>query len=839
MGSMRDWRNFLNRSVFTLVLAAALAVGGTVKAQYSTGDYGSWVTGAWNTAGTWRVYNGVSWLSSPVAATPPNAGNNVFILPGTTVTATFGTVYHCLNLTVEAGGKIYNNDTGPTNLSYITIYGTTLRCDGTIGNSPTLDGISFNIEGTNVLLSGTGQFEAARIRKNFNSNPVTAAALTNTSLTIDMDILLRFSGGTNTMIYNNYDGTTIFNVTINAGRTVTLSGLVGFGNVAIDGVDGASTHSRGGHFTVNGTLIVPGVLYLTTNNTNLAQQCRFTINNGGYVRCNQLNAGASGTAGHVLTVAAGGTLEIIGSPVAWTLYSTTNNTYALNAASQVIYSASGGQDVRNITGGYGHLRLTGSGVKALSGAVLVKGDLQIQGTAQFDATASNFQVSVQGNWSSYGPTGFIERTALVQFNGTAGSQSINTVGGEQFHNWRVAKSAAQPLVPMLSPVQVANNLELNTAAILDLNGNQLTLLNPLSTAIATNSTFGTLRHIRSERTDNTSRVRWDIGTDAGPHLVPFGTTTAYTPFTFNLVSGDAGSVTMATYGTGADNLPWPTTPTLVTNLQSGIGLMPDNRDATVDRFWQVDVTGSPLAHLTFTYAASELPATPWDDAFSMRAQRWNAGVPKWEDQLESGGALPYLAVANNVDAFGPFTLTPVLSPLPVELLSFTAKPVGKVVELEWLTASERNNEYFTVLRSADGFRFEEVLRVPGMGNSAQVLRYTGVDDQPLNGVSYYRLRQTDTNGSEALSEVVAVRRDAGSDEVMLFPNPATESVRIFFTGTAEGVVLIDLFDGTGRLLMQRTVQAGGDLLDVSALPRGAYIVRSTDARFAPQRLILR
>ncbi|MBK7945562.1 MAG: hypothetical protein IPJ85_09750 [Flavobacteriales bacterium] len=584
--------------------------GVSASAQYATGDYVSWNTGPWNTLATWRVFNGVSLATSPAPTAlqgAPNADDNVWIRNGNTVTATFGTVYHCMNLTVEAGGKLFNNDTGPTNLSYVTIYGTTLRCDGTIGNSPTLDGISFNIEGTNVLLDGTGQFEAARIRKNFSTNPVTGTVLANTSLTIDMDIQLRFSGGTNTMIYNNFDGTTIFNVTINSGRTVNLSGVVGFGNVAIDGVDGASTHARGGHITVNGTLIIPGVLYLLTNNTNVAQQCRFTINNGGYVRCNQINAGASGTAGHVLTVNAGGTLEVVGAPVAWTLYSTTNNTYAFATTSQTIYSGNGGQDVRPVTGGYGNLRVSSTGVKtswrrnARERQPRHPGKRSSMSRPATSRSRCRVPELLWPSWLAWSANG------LVQFNGTAAPQTINTIGGEEFWNWRIVKSAANPVVTMMSNVSVATVLELNTGAILDLNGSMLTMQNPAAGAIASSGAFSTLRHIRSERTDNTSRVRWSIGTTTGAHLVPFGTTAAYTPFTFNLISGDAGQVTMATYGTLADNLPWPTTPNTVTSLQGTLNLVPDNRDATVDRFWQVDVTGAPLAHLSFAYAAASFP----------------------------------------------------------------------------------------------------------------------------------------------------------------------------------------------------------------------------------------
>lgn len=832
------------------VLALLLGWSGTLAAQYATGDYVSWQTGPWNTLATWRVYNGVSLATSPAptaAQGAPNADDNVWIRNGTTVTATFGTVYQCLNLTVEAGGKLFNNDTGPTNLSYVSIFGTTLRCDGTIGNSPTLDGISFNVEGTNVLLSGTGQFEAARIRKNFNANPVLGTTLTTTHLTIDMDIALRFSGGSNTMIYNNFNGATTFNVTINAGRTVNLSGVVGAGNIAIDGVDGRGSGNRGGTFTVNGSLIIPGTLYLTTDNSSTAFNVAFVIGATGYVRTNLINSDLAGTGGtpstHTLTMNAGGVLEVTGAPIAWSVWNNNaNNLFNLNAASRFIYSGAGAQDVRPVPGGYGHLRIAGTGTKSLSGVTAVKGDLDITnsgGTPVLDVTASGFQLSVAGNWTNYATSGFNEgpATAWVQLNGTTSTQSVTTPGGEDFSNLRIVKSGAFPTVLLQSEARVAGILQLNNAGILDLNAQRLVLLNPAAGAIATSTTFGTLRHIRSERTDNASRVRWDIGTTLGAHVVPFGAATAYTPFTFNLVSGNAGQVTMATYGTPPDNLPWPTTPTLVTNLQSSTGLLPDNRDATVDRFWQVDVTGAPLAHLTFSYAASELPTlAPWNDAFSMRAQRWNSAVPMWEDQLESGGSVPYAATANNVTAFGPFTLTPVVSPLPIELLSFTAQPVNDAVKLEWITASESGNAAFTILRSGDGQTFTEVLRMPGAGHSLGERRYATVDESPLPGLSYYRLKQTDFDGRSTLSGIVAVEfRSAAPFTV--HPNPASDWIRIGSSAAEGGALRVQLLDAAGRTVLDERVPEGG-MLPVGHLPRGAYLLRSADGGFAPQRLLL-
>jgi hypothetical protein len=798
--------------------------------QYVAGDYGSWASGNWNTAATWRIYDGTSWGTSPAAVAAPGANNRVFIRTGTTVTAVFGTTYYCTDLIVETGGKLFNNNTGATNLSYITILGSVLTCDGQIGNGATLDGISFNLDGLNVSISGTGIFDAARFRKFHTAHPLTLAPLTTTNLTIAMNVNLRFSGGSNTMIYNNASSASNFHVTIGAGATVALIGAAGAGNIAMDGVVGSDGAPCGGSYTINGILLIPGTLYISTNNVNPLQEVRFTINNGGYVRTMQMSSAASGTAWHRLFINAGGTLEITGSPISWSSFNTVNNQFSLNAGSRVIYSGTGAQNVANIGGGYGHLRIIGGGTKTLMGLTTVKGNVEIMnttGTPELDVSASNFQLSVQGNWMNYAQAGFNERTGIVQFNSTAALQSITTTGGEQFYTLRFAKNVLFPTVTMNSNVTVTNALEFNgsgvtQACVLDLNGHELGLLNGLATAITTNTAFGTAKHIRSELTSNLSRVRWDIGTTTGAHLVPFGMATDYVPFTFNLVSGDAGSMTAATYGTPATNLPWPVAPTAVTNLASVIGLTPDNRDATVDRFWQVDVTGTPIAHLTFGYAASELPIAPWNDPLSLRAQRWDSAAQTWNDQLESGGSAAYYAIANNVSAFGPFTLSPLGSPLPIELLAFNARLVGAEVWLDWATASEVDNDHFTVLRSADGIWFEEVADVAAVGHSFTITNYSALDRQPFTGLSYYRLRQTDTDGRSTESDMVPVMNEMTGSTIVLYPNPVVDQLQVM--GLATPAAELRILDATGRLVLQ--VRKPGDLdratVPMAGLPAGSY-----------------
>jgi hypothetical protein len=92
----------------------------------------------------------------------------------------------------------------------------------------------------------------------------------------------------------------------------------------------------------------------------------------------------------------------------------------------------------------------------------------------------------------------------------------------------------------------------------------------------------------------------------------------------------------------------------------------------------------------------------------------------------------------------------------VELLSFTAEVVSQGVALNWTTASEINNDYFTIERSADAVHFEDLLKVNGAGNSTRHCITAHSINKPLQGISYYRLKQTDFDGTSSWSDAVSV-----------------------------------------------------------------------------------
>lgn len=85
-------------------------------------------------------------------------------------------------------------------------------------------------------------------------------------------------------------------------------------------------------------------------------------------------------------------------------------------------------------------------------------------------------------------------------------------------------------------------------------------------------------------------------------------------------------------------------------------------------------------------------------------------------------------------------------PLPIELLEFRVVLIDSFALITWKTASETNNDFFTIKRSSDGIYFEDILIIFGSGNSTSITTYTAIDKDPLDGVSYYKLKQTDYDG---------------------------------------------------------------------------------------------
>lgn len=183
---------------------------------------------------------------------------------------------------------------------------------------------------------------------------------------------------------------------------------------------------------------------------------------------------------------------------------------------------------------------------------------------------------------------------------------------------------------------------------------------------------------------------------------------------------------------------------------------------------------------------------------------------------------------------------------PVELLSFSGRSIGSSIVLDWATASETDNDQFTVERSDDGEHFVPLGQLTGHGSTRQTQNYTLTDEAPRLGTNYYRLRQTDFDGTTTLSRVIAVDYTQDSEPMVSepYPNPSTTgTVYLNYLSSEQRQITTQLIDVAGRVLHQRLHQVGKDHhrleIEVLGLPSGIYSIRIEEgSNFTTRRLVI-
>src|ERR1051326_888140 len=191
---------------------------------------------------------------------------------------------------------------------------------------------------------------------------------------------------------------------------------------------------------------------------------------------------------------------------------------------------------------------------------------------------------------------------------------------------------------------------------------------------------------------------------------------------------------------------------------------------------------------------------------------------------------PQLAITGTINygtntAGGTQTIS--CSNLPIELTSFTASPLPDGNLLKWTTATETNNDYFTVERSADATNFTQIATEKGAGNSDHVLQYSASDDEPLNGMNYYRLRQTDYDGHFSFSDIIATEnRNDRMIRLKIFPDPVSDILNVKIPVAVQHVSA-RVCDASGRELLRQPdakTENGILAMDIHLLSAGIYFL---------------
>ncbi len=426
--------------------------------------------------------------------------------------------------------------------------------------------------------------------------------------------------------------------------------------------------------------------------------------------------------------------------------------------------------------------------------------------AEFHWTTGTLQPAYSGT-NTFSANIWIDGVLTMDIPGTVrlngNNQIITMTGVDSAFIETLDMSAATGAITTIGHIILPNpSSTINLgAAILNLNGYELRIHNDNNNAISRTSGY-----ILTEQTDNSSKISWDIGSNTAPFIYPIGNINGtYIPFTVQVTSGDIGTFSVSTYGTGSNNLPLPTSPDAVDHIMHwspSTGQL-ENSLYTIDRFWQLDKTGTNVTtDITFTYDEMELLVPNLILEGQLRAQRWNSGTSDWDDGVGIPNIISNTVTVSNVSNFSPWTLADNSNPLPVEWLNFDVMNEQGVVNLNWSTVTETDNSHFTVERSQDMTIIEEVGVLTSEGNSTQVQNYNFKDYTPYSGITYYRIKQTDFDGNQSTTDWQSIT--ISSEKIFVYSNHN----QVFISNLSETEINADIriIGLDGKILSQELVR---------------------------------
>lgn len=195
-----------------------------------------------------------------------------------------------------------------------------------------------------------------------------------------------------------------------------------------------------------------------------------------------------------------------------------------------------------------------------------------------------------------------------------------------------------------------------------------------------------------------------------------------------------------------------------------------------------------------------------------------------------------------VTMFGPgistITFTCNFSVLPIELANFYAYPIDNVIKFNWTTLSEKNNDFFTLEKSEDAETWTIVQKLKGAGNSSRKISYQTVDEKYSSGIHYYRLKQTDYDGTYNYSDIIWVNVEDKNKTLVvnLFPNPFNSELQV--ETNSDHKKQIQVTSSSGEMILNKSFTEK-TILELSQFPSGMYFLEVTDGTHQSHQKIVK
>jgi hypothetical protein len=455
------------------------------------------------------------------------------------------------------------------------------------------------------------------------------------------------------------------------------------------------------------------------------------------------------------------------------------------------------------------------------GALLMLGALSTPSPAQSG-------LNITGGVLSVGSGATLSVQGPLSNAGTLDNQGTLTVRGDLSNTGTIGSGTGQWVLG--GSAQQALNLAGARLPVLRLD-------NPAGASLGSPAAAGTLTLLNGAIWLNAHNLSVDgglTGTDGaagrfvisnGSGLLRLGVGTSDVTFALGPAAGAYRPVVLRrSAGTGTFGV--AVSPDALVNGSSGSAYS----SRAVDLRWTVLPPDATPFDLTVEWlAADELPSFQRSQS---ALARWNGSQYAPAEAFgNAGGPAPYRrSVAGLLDG-GIFVVLDRNAPLPVELTEFGARRPGArpVVELKWTTAQEQRNAGFEVQRRDEGqSEFRRVGYVPGGGTRTAPRQYQFQDDNDFHGLSYYRLRQLDEDGTASLSAVRPVPGlSAGAAfSLAAFPRPASHWLTLEAAGKLPAGLSLTLFAADGRVVRREAYgPSARRRLDVQGLPNGWYWLR--------------
>jgi len=611
----------------------------------------------------------------------------------------------------------------------------------------------------------------------------------------------------------------------NGGQIISGAPAGGYFNVAITN---AGTKTVTSTFNISNNLNITDGIFDPANNS-ITGDAGLTMT-GGRFRLSRLNQTLPELTGISTPYAiTGGTLELYGTGATQT--HSLRGTFGASSSTITYHNIELNANAANVGVGSANV-VAGAGFN-LSGTMTVNSPTCFQlastftigdaGTSAFLLTAGS-TLKYGGTIAASGATGNIRTdnrtfptTASYGFIGATNNQNPGTGLPTSMVNMYLDK-AANETVLLQQNTSITNLLDLQLGR---LNLNSYTLNLGTTTSDVTITGANDYSYVITWASSTpVGEIIHQVNSNTGTYEFPVGDDSYFTPAS---VTFSAGTLSNSTLSGAVRAEAHP-------NLGSAMSY--------INRYWSINENDivDPEYGVEFDYVDSDVEG---DDGilypFKYNAAGWIGCIESpavYTSGSGSHNALTNKAVWTGLDVFSDFTAIGDGSPLPIELLNFTAIANKQVVDLEWITASETNNNYFTVERSQDAINFEEVLTKAGAGNSNQVLYYQDNDKDPHKGISYYRLKQTDFNGDFSYSNLVVVQfgNQLNFDAVVFGNAYNSEIAQIKFLNN-EKPIQIDIIDVSGRIVFSEQV-VSKDIQEIKSInfqnfKQGLYLLRFT------------